>query len=639
MIILGLSVLLSARGENKDSLFNENLAYLIKTRPVTYDSIAKYLHNFRRDTTKMKFSATYFDTENYAAGACYANNFLGSSMLHYSKYNRAITRFEAALSLANETNDSVFKIIILNKLGVVYRRTNRIRTSIDYHQQARALASEIANKSRAVNLELAKSENSIGNCYTILEQHQSSIPHFENALAIETSLDNKLGIAINYQNIGHANEELDNHDIAFDYYNKSLKYNEEINSKLGKIICNNSLARILIKREEFKNAELLIKPLIPKVKELNDNFHASMILLNYGNLMTKTGRFSEAETYLQESLDLSLKHDLSFGVIESYTKLSELESSIGNFKKALTYQSLANEASNKVINDRNNQYINDLVIKYDANAKTQKIADLSSENIAVKSQLRKNKIIMGSIGFSALCFMGMVFTYFHQRQKRKDDLILSLKREHQIKTLESLIKGEEQERNRIAKELHDGLNGDLSAIKFKLNKITESSQLNVSEVIDMLDKSCQQVRNISHNLIPPSLESFNLAEATEEFCSKMDDIHDENIHFQHLGDAFQLDKKVEVNIYRIIQELVTNSLKHANASEISVQLCKRGHRLEITVEDNGKGFDPNRVKSQGIGLKNIQSRVDFLDADLDFSSDLSGASYYIELNTFNPNEN
>ena len=639
MIILGLSVLLSARGENKDSLFNENLAYLIKTRPVTYDSIAKYLHNFRRDTTKMKFSATYFDTENYAAGACYANNFLGSSMLHYSKYNRAITRFEAALSLANETNDSVFKIIILNKLGVVYRRTNRIRTSIDYHQQARALASEIANKSRAVNLELAKSENSIGNCYTILEQHQSSIPHFENALAIETSLDNKLGIAINYQNIGHANEELDNHDIAFDYYNKSLKYNEEINSKLGKIICNNSLARILIKREEFKNAELLIKPLIPKVKELNDNFHASMILLNYGNLMTKTGRFSEAETYLQESLDLSLKHDLSFGVIESYTKLSELESSIGNFKKALTYQSFANEASNKVINDRNNQYINDLVIKYDANAKTKQIADLSSENIAVKSQLRKNKIIMGSIGFSALCFMGMVFTYFHQRQKRKDDLILSLKREHQIKTLESLIKGEEQERNRIAKELHDGLNGDLSAIKFKLNKITESSQLNVSEVIDMLDKSCQQVRNISHNLIPPSLESFNLAEATEEFCSKMDDIHDENIHFQHLGDAFQLDKKVEVNIYRIIQELVTNSLKHANASEISVQLCKRGHRLEITVEDNGKGFDPNRVKSQGIGLKNIQSRVDFLDADLDFSSDLSGASYYIELNTFNPNEN
>lgn len=641
-ILFFLKLLLStAKADTivKDSIYNIKIATLIETKPTSYDSIAKYLGKFRRDTSKMKMAMSTFSYENYGAGVCYASNFLASSYLHYSEYEKALYYFDNALQLASELSDAQFKIIILNKLGVVYRRTNRIRSSIDYHQQARALANELNTKSKKVQLELAKSENSIGNCYTILDQHRSSLPHFERALSIEKDLDNKLGMAINFQNIGHANELLGNTDVALEYYNKSLAKNEEINSSLGKIICYNSIARILITQEEYVEAEKMIKPLIPAIKERNDNFHTSLVLLNYGDLMTKTGRFDQAESTLQEALFLSLQHDLSFGVIESYEKLSELESGIGNFKKALTYQSLANEASNKVINERNNQYINDLVYKYDSNVKTQQIADLSSENQAYKSRLRINRIILGSATFGALCFMGMIFTYFHQRQKRKDEVILSLKREHQIKTLESLIKGEEQERNRIARELHDGLNGDLSAIKFKLNKITEASNLNVSEVLDMLDKSCQQVRNISHNLIPPSLENFNLVEAADEFCVKMDQVHSEKIHFQHLGDQFNLDKKAEVNIYRIIQELVTNSIKHANANEISVQLCKRGPRLEITVEDDGKGFDPNRVNSDGIGLKNIQSRVDYLGADLDFSSGHKGASYYIELNTFNPSEN
>jgi len=293
-------------------LFNENLALLIKSRPVAYDSISKYLKAFRRDTAKMKLSISTFSEQNYGAGLCYASNFLASSYLHYSKYDKSLNFFNKALRMANELNDLHFKIIILNKLGVVYRRTNRIRSSIDFHQQARVLANEIENNSRKVNLELAKSENSIGNCYTILDQHESSIPHFERALAIEQKMNNNLGIAINYQNIGHANELLGNSDVAFDYYNKSLAKNEEINSKLGKIICKNSIARILVAREEFSEAERMLKPLLPAIKERKDNFHTSLVLLNYGTLLTKTGRFEESENVLQEALSLSLKHDLSF---------------------------------------------------------------------------------------------------------------------------------------------------------------------------------------------------------------------------------------------------------------------------------------------------------------------------------------
>lgn len=625
--------------QSSDSLFEASLDNILEERPIEFDSISNYLRSFRRDTAFMQQAANLFEKENYFEGASYVTNFLGSSYLHYSKYEEALEKFNIAMKYATRADQQVQRAIILNKIGVVYRRTNRIRSSLDHHQQARVLLNKIVPRSRTVNLNIAKSENSIGNCYTILNQHDLSIPHFESAFELEKSLNNKLGMAINYQNIGHANELLGYPNKAYDNYASSLALNEEIDSELGKIICTNSLARIKVVRNELNESAKMVKPLIPRIKDLRDNFHTALVLLNYGNIQTKLGNFEDARSHLEEALDLGLAHDLSFAVIESYERLSALEAAVGNHPAALTYLGLAKENNDKVVNDRNNQYINDLVFKYDSEKSKAQIQELSFENQSVKDRLKSNQIIFGSLFGGSLIFGGLLFAVFIQRQKRKDQEIINLKREHQIKTLESLIKGEEQERNRIAKDLHDGLNGDLSAIKFKLNKITESSNVNVSEVIDMIDRSCQQVRNISHNLIPPSLENFSLIEATDEFCSKMNESHEEHIHFQHYGDELQLDKKSEVNIYRIIQELITNSVKHAGASEISVQIVKRNSILQITVEDDGKGFKPSLSKSSGIGLKNIKSRVDYLGAELDFSSDNNGASYFIEIDTFNPHDN
>ena len=194
-----------------------------------------------------------------------------------------------------------------------------------------------------------------------------------------------------------------------------------------------------------------------------------------------------------------------------------------------------------------------------------------------------------------------------------------------------MIEGEEKERFRIAKELHDGVNGDLSAIKFKLSTLLEMNNTVIKEAITMIDNSCNQVRAISHNLVPPSLENFNLLEAIEEYCEKSDASHSQNITFQHLGEKVNISKKEEINIFRIIQELVTNSIKHANATEINVQISCRNKIMQITVEDNGKGFNIDTIENKGIGLKNIQSRVDYLHANLDVLSNKKGTSTTIEI--------
>ena len=147
----------------------------------------------------------------------------------------------------------------------------------------------------------------------------------------------------------------------------------------------------------------------------------------------------------------------------------------------------------------------------------------------------------------------------------------------------------------------------------------------------MIDDSCKQVRAISHDLVPPSLENFNLIEATKLYCSNLNQNTNEVIiKFQHLGTIFKMAKKAEINVFRIIQELVINSLKHAEATVINVQISYRD-TIQITVEDDGKGFD-SAQEAKGIGLKNVQSRAGYLSATLDCISNKNGTSYTIDIN-------
>ena len=164
-------------------------------------------------------------------------------------------------------------------------------------------------------------------------------------------------------------------------------------------------------------------------------------------------------------------------------------------------------------------------------------------------------------------------------------------------------------------------------------------ELYINEAISMIDTSCKQVRAISHNLVPPFLENFNLLEAIEGYCTNMDAIHKQKIRFHHIGETIGLDKKQEANIFRIVQELVTNSIKHADATEIKVQLSSRDDTVQLTIEDNGKGYDTNAAQKEGIGLKNIKSRVDYLNASIDVIANKQGTSTTIEIDISKLNDN
>ena len=204
--------------------------------------------------------------------------------------------------------------------------------------------------------------------------------------------------------------------------------------------------------------------------------------------------------------------------------------------------------------------------------------------------------------------------------------IRELEKDRQLVAVDSLLKGQEEERSRLAKDLHDGLGGLLSGVKFSLSNmkdnliVTPDNMAVFERSLDMIDTSIRELRRVAHNMMPEMLVKFGLDEALKEYCNFVNatKLICSKIPVIRNGNPDWTVRK-EIIIYRIIQELLNNILKHAAASEALVQLIKEENRLSIVVEDNGKGFDPSVLENnKGAGWTNIRSRVDYLQGRIGY---------------------
>jgi len=210
-----------------------------------------------------------------------------------------------------------------------------------------------------------------------------------------------------------------------------------------------------------------------------------------------------------------------------------------------------------------------------------------------------------------------------------------------LNSTEAVLKGEEQERTRLAKDLHDGLGGMLSGIKYSLNAMkgnlimTPENHQAFERSMDMLDSSIKEMRRVAHNMMPEALVRFGLDTALKDYCHDLNQSGALQVSYQSIGLAEENpDQTTGITIYRIVQELIGNTLKHAAAKNAIVQITKTNGLLALTVEDDGNGFDTTLLEqSKGIGWTNIQHRVDFLKGKLDIrSAPGKGTSVHIEFN-------
>jgi two-component system, NarL family, sensor kinase len=233
----------------------------------------------------------------------------------------------------------------------------------------------------------------------------------------------------------------------------------------------------------------------------------------------------------------------------------------------------------------------------------------------------------------------LYYVYYQrlQRIKQKQKLAL-LEKEKQLATIDALLQGQEEERRRLAKELHDGLGGMLSGLKWSFNSVKEhvdgnlKSEAPLNKYQSQLDASIEELRKVSHSLMPDVLIQLGLFSALEEYCTNLKLTSKKNIVFQSLGSERSLNNTATLYIYRIFQELINNSFKHANANNMLCQLTMHSNKILLSVEDDGIGFNLTN-KGKGIGFTNVQQRVEYLNGKMDIESDIGkGAVINIELN-------
>lgn len=210
-----------------------------------------------------------------------------------------------------------------------------------------------------------------------------------------------------------------------------------------------------------------------------------------------------------------------------------------------------------------------------------------------------------------------------------------LKQQQELEVTRALIAGEDQERKRLAQDLHDGLGGLLANVKLNLSRLKPVDEDAMKDVTARLDNAVKELRRIARNMMPESLMQFGLSTAIRDLGAA---ISSENFKVELVLlnlEEDRIDSREQMIIYRIIQELLTNVIKHANATKVLVQCSIEYPVFCITVEDNGRGFNIGELKTRagrGIGLQNIQNRVDFLQGKMDISSEPGmGTTTNIEL--------
>lgn len=318
-------------------------------------------------------------------------------------------------------------------------------------------------------------------------------------------------------------------------------------------------------------------------------------------------------------------------LVELYRNKWLAESKLDNPNKAIATVQEYNHLKDSLVEMNNSKHINELNIKYESAKKDAQLAEVAI-NVNKRTSQRNY----------AFLFSGLLLTlgyYFWRRSRYKQmeietknklqaERITNLENEKKILSLASTLEGQEAERKRIAQDLHDGLGGLLSSVRnhFSLiqDEVIKLDKLNIYDRTNsMIDQACTEVRRISHNLMPAGLQLNGLVDTLSQYCHDIETANNLDVQFEHNDlDGIEIDDSKEIFIYRIIQEAITNVTKHADASNLLVQLALYENEITLIIEDDGKGFDSS-ILMEGIGLKSIQSRVDHLKGHLDINSVLN----------------
>lgn len=481
---------------------------------------------------------------------------------------------------------------------------------------------------------MADIQLSIGGIFHQKQNYELAIDYFQRAYELYMEINDKQYISMATANIGVAYQELGDYEQALKNYRLSIKQDSIMGYKTSLGLNLNNAGSLLTQLNRFDEAERYLKDALQIHREQENEARTGYTYEYLGKLYSKMNRYSLAKTYLDSSLVIAKKMERSNQRARIYEMLSENYMKQHDFKNAFANLYMTKMIGDSLATINNKQEVKDLLIKYESEKNKREILELDYKNkmgeIAL-SEANAEKtwliIIMVSILLLVTTLAVVIWQRIHNRKliALKDKQLLQndiekLKREKELASFNALITGQEEERKRIATELHDSIGSMLSTIKLNYRNLKNSNDEAYQLTEGLLDSACDEVRRVAHNMMPEALLKFGLIEAVNDLVAKINQSNELNIDLIVLGQSKKLNPTTELYIYRIIQELINNTLKHARASEIMIQINQRDDMINIMVEDNGIGFNPETAQA-GIGLKNINSRINVLRGHITYDSE------------------
>lgn len=481
----------------------------------------------------------------------------------------------------------------VNLLGIVHFHQKNFENALKYFQQYLENAQQTSDSS-----EIASGYNNIASVLIELESYDSAINYFNEAIRLKEKLGNYNNLGQSYQSLGSLYSKRDNSQLALTNYQKAHKL----------------------------------------YKRTGDRRFMSECEYNIGVEFKKLGQIDSAEKHLIEAITIS--EDVGALQIlrqskESYAGLLFLK---GNGLAAYELLQEANILSDSILNREKIETISEIETKYETERKEQQIA-LQTTEIARQTAENERKVTLIIALVAILALLITLFFLFRNRSIRKQQLLVT-ERDIRVKEaqIEATLNSQESERKRFAADLHDGFGQLISALRLNMSNFSDKNTTENVAAFEhsekILSEMHREIRAIAFNLMPHSLIQGGLLSAVEELALRLNKSGQITIQINSFGFEERLPEVMEISLYRIIQEWVSNVVKYAKASQIEIQLNRYDDEVNIIIEDNGQGIDKQRlVQSEGNGWKNIQSRISLLKGSVDVDSSVgrSGSSLICEV--------
>jgi|GEM_PF-483426 len=614
-------------------LFSSILLMAQKKDPEIEELLTKYRSNLNENLdssmyyiNKVKIVSEKKDNQFYLSKGYYG---IGYCFYKKREVQKAQKYIYAAIPIALKSDNFQTLALAYNQLGLIKNNDSDYQTAIKLFLKSLKISEKngLSEKSFALK--------NLGNLFLSQNDTVQAIKYYQEDYQYTKDKDlvpeqfgscNNLGLIMRKKNPA----------LALEYFKKALSIAQKLDNKRWQYDIYINLSVLLMSDNQFKNFNQTLSYLNSAKLLIEDIGDPNLYFLYYYNLggyYYKKKQYPEAINYYlkaektAENTEIPLDYKISL-----MDDLSTVLEKNKEYEKAYHYQKTYHKLQDSIFSTEKVKNINEIITKYEVGKKNDQIQILNKQK---ELQEKKNKLVVITSLLSIFILIGLLYFGYKRSQfqkklnRQEKEKIL---KEQELKEMSALINGQNIERNRIAKDLHDGVAGDLAGIKLLLAK--ENTYLkneNLQKIQENLSEVFQEIRKISHNLSINNIKEKTLknllSDLKENYQQRNEFSFDVYIYPENAID--DLDEIKKLNIYRILQELLHNISKHAKATEVELSINRHHNDINIIIVDNGVGFD---VYKKGIGLKNIEERLKIISGEMNIQSEMNkGTSVIIDI--------